>query len=173
MVYFKALPQLHKSQKNLKYFDQTIQTLHLLKSTLIFAPYFRSWNCESYGSSISTQTLAAGIARVNKPMLMSQVGKVCEVVCMHIRVFLKSGWWRCQYSCRPFHARWCIGSQNMSKMPPGQSQDTRWSVFILCSIGKWVGQSWRLASDKWWQLSLDWGRRTVWFMTIVALKAVI
>ena len=39
----------------------------------------------------STKSPASGVNNVSEPRAVSQVGRVCEVVCAQIRVFLQSG----------------------------------------------------------------------------------
>jgi len=39
--------------------------------------------------------LVAATGNVNEPRLMSHTGRVCEVVCMYIIVFLQLEQWRC------------------------------------------------------------------------------
>jgi hypothetical protein len=79
-----------------------------------------------YVSSDPTKSSAWSFPTVCKPRLMSQVGRAHEFVCLYISVFLQLEWWRCQYSCWSF--REYIGSENMSRMPPGLFRSTRWSV---------------------------------------------
>lgn len=46
----------------------------------------------------STKCAASGAGNITEPRLKLQVGKVREVVCAYVRMFLPSERWRCQYS---------------------------------------------------------------------------
>jgi hypothetical protein len=52
----------------------------------------------NYSRSNSTNSLASGASNVSEPRLMSQVGRVCGLVCPYIRVFLHSERCRREYS---------------------------------------------------------------------------
>jgi len=58
---------------------------------------FRFTELGSYSRMNSTKSPASGAGNVSKPRLMSQVGRVLEVVCGWRSVFLQSERWRYRY----------------------------------------------------------------------------
>lgn len=55
------------------------------------------WWCFGGIAGVTPKSLASHTGNVRVPMLMSQAGRMREVMCVYISVFLQSEWWGCQY----------------------------------------------------------------------------
>jgi len=75
-----------------------IEPLSVYRSLLRYIEGVDKSKCHLYSRINSTKSPAAGAGNVSGSRLMSHVGRVREVVCPYVCVFLKSEQWKCQYS---------------------------------------------------------------------------